>query len=145
VRWWQGGSPHRTALALNAIERCVLLLSLDRPGEAWADLHPGVRRALAYLAPGPAEKVTVAALARRAGMSPSHLAHIFRAQTGTTPLAWLEDRRLARARQLLLTTDLAVKSIAALCGFADGEHLARRFRSRTGRSPGDWRAHPDAG
>lgn len=141
-RWWLGGSPRRAALAQNAIERCLLLHALDRPGEAWADLHPGIRLVLAWLAPGPAEKVTVAALARRAGMSPSHLAHTFAEQVGESPLSWLEGRRIARAQQLLLTTDQPVKRVALECGFADGEHLARRFRVRIGRSPGEWRARP---
>ncbi len=140
--WWAGGSPRRAALALNAIERCLLLSALDRPGEAWADLHPGVRLALAYLAPGPAEKITVGSLARRVGMSPSHLAHRFTVQVGEAPLAWLEGRRIANAQQALLTTDLPVKRIAQNCGFADGEHFARRFRARTGSSPLAWRSRP---
>lgn len=144
VRWWADGSPRRTALTMNALERCLLLLALDRPGEAWADLHPGVRRLLAYLAPGPSGKITIQALARLAAMSPSHLAHTFARQVGEAPLSWLESRRIARAQQLLLTTDQPVKRIAETCGFADGEHLARRFRARTGRSPGAWRARPAA-
>lgn len=142
--WWQGGSPQREALALNAIERCLLLLSLDRPGAAWAGLHPAVRAAIEFLAPGPAEPCSVATLARRVGCSPSHLAHLFRAQIGTAPLAWLEERRLARVRQLLLATDWPLKRIAADCGFADAEHLSRRFRARQGASPGAWRRRPTA-
>lgn len=144
-RWWTDGSPRRAALALNAIERCLLLRSIDRPGEAWADLHPGVRLALAYLAGGPDEKVSIASLARRCSMSPSHLAHTFAEQVGEPPLAWLEGRRIARAQQLLLTSAMPVKRIATACGFTDGEHLSRRFRARTGQSPGAWRARPGAG
>lgn len=142
VHWWRSGSPRREALAMNALERCLLLLALDRPGEAWADLHSGVRLALAYLSDGPAEKVTVASLARRVGMSPSHLAHTFVDEVGESPLAWLEGRRIARAQHLLLTTGQPVKAIAQACGFADGEHLARRFRARTGRTPREWRSRP---
>ncbi|MEK7415236.1 MAG: helix-turn-helix domain-containing protein [Planctomycetota bacterium] len=141
-QWWAGGSPRRAALAMNAIERCLLLLANDRPGEAWADLHPGVRLVLAWLAPGPAAKVTIQELARRAGMSASHLAHTFTEQVGEAPLSWLEGRRIARAQQLLLTTDQPVKRIAQECGFADGEHLARRFRARIGCSPVAWRHRP---
>lgn len=140
--WWTSGSPRHAALAMNALERCLLLRVLDRPGDAWADLHPGVRQAIAYLAPGPAERVTLPALARRVGLSPSYLAHTFARQVGESPLAWLEGRRIARAQQLLLTTGEPVKRLALACGFADGEHLARRFRARTGRSPGAWRERP---
>jgi AraC-like DNA-binding protein len=145
VRWWRSGSPRRSALAMNALERCLLLMALDRPGEAWADLHPGVRLALVALSEGPAGKVTVASLARQVGMSPSHLAHTFTAQVGEPPLSWLEGRRIARAQQLLLTTDQPVKRIAQECGFADGEHLARRFRARIGQGPGAWRTRPSTG
>jgi AraC-like DNA-binding protein len=143
--WWLGGSPQRGALALNALERCLLLLALDRPGSAWAELHPAVRAAVELLAPGPAEPLSVAAVARRVGCSPSHLAHRFRAEVGEALLSWLEGRRLARVQQLLLHTDWPVKRIAADCGFADGEHLARRFRARIGCSPAAWRRCPDGG
>lgn len=143
-RWWADGSPRASTLALNAIERCLLLRALDRPGEAWADLHAGIRLALAYLSGGPAEKVSIPFLARRCGMSPSHFAHTFAEQVGEPPLAWLEGRRIARAQQLLLTTAMPVKRIATACGFADGEHFSRRFRARTGQSPGAWRERPGA-
>ena len=140
--WWQSGEPSREGLAMNALERCLLLLALDRPGAAWAGLHPVVRAAATILAPGPAQALSVTALARRIGCSSSHLAHLFREQIGESLLSWLESRRLARAQELLLGTDWPVKRIASTCGFADGEHLARRFRKRLRQSPGEWRSRP---
>ncbi len=50
-----------------------------------------------------------------------------------------------QAKLLLLTTDLPVKCIARDYGFADGEHLSRRFRARTGCSPRAWRLSPAGG
>ncbi len=144
VTWWESVPRREDGLALNALERSLMLLALDRPGRASDNLHPAVRATLDLLAPGPAEALDVPAIARRVGCSPSHLAHRFRAEMGMPLRAWLEDRRIARARHLLLHTGWPVKRIAATCGFADGEHLARRFRARVGRSPGAWRRRPTA-
>ena len=140
--WWQSGEPSRKGLAMNALERCLLLLALDRPAAVWAGLHPVVRAAATILAPGPAQTLSVTALARRIGCSSSHFARLFREQIDDSLLSWLEGRRLARAQELLLGTDWPVKRIASTCGFADGEHLARRFRKRLGKTPGEWRSRP---
>jgi AraC-like DNA-binding protein len=52
------------------------------------------------------EALTVAGLARRAGMSARSFARHFVATTGETPLKWLLAQRLARAQKLLERTDL---------------------------------------
>lgn len=58
---------------------------------------------------------------------------------GCAPYAYVIERRLARARQLLATGELALKEIAAACGFADQAHMTRVFKSRLGVTPGQYR------
>ena len=45
------------------------------------------------------------------------------------------ERRIERARQLLRTGDLALKEIAATCGFSDQAHMTRAFRQSYGVTP----------
>ncbi len=58
------------------------------------------------------EQHTVESLARAASMSPRTFARRFRAETGTTPHAWITSQRVLRAEELLETTDRSVDWIA---------------------------------
>jgi len=49
------------------------------------------------------------------------------------------ERRIAKARKLLINTDLCLSEIALEVGFADQSHFARRFRQTLGVSPGQFR------
>ncbi|MBA3847133.1 MAG: helix-turn-helix transcriptional regulator, partial [Planctomycetes bacterium] len=105
--------------------------------------HPAVRAAQHAIATRWREPLDIAALARIAGCSPSHLAHLFSAQVGATPMAWLESQRIERARHLLAATAMAVKEIAAEVGFVNPFHFSTRFRRHVGRSPLAYRRRPD--
>ena len=58
---------------------------------------------------------------------------------GTTPDAFVLERRLARARELLARTDLSLSEVAFAMGFADQSHFTRRVRQMVGVSPGRFR------
>jgi transcriptional regulator GlxA family with amidase domain len=87
------------------------------------------------------EDLGVEALARRAAMSPRTFARLFRAETGTTPAAYVESLRVEAARRLLQTTDLTVAAVAAAVGLRHAETLYRAFRRRVGTTPDDYRRH----
>jgi transcriptional regulator GlxA family with amidase domain len=72
-------------------------------------------------------------------MSVRNFSRRFRAETGTTPLRWLLAQRVARARELLETTNLTVESVAHRCGFTDAPTLRRHFARQTGTTPQAYR------
>ena len=84
-------------------------------------------------------EVTLEALAQECGLSRSHFARAFKTTTGLPPHRWLLDRRVERARELLLNSALPIAEIADLCGFADQSHFTRVFTNALGVSPGEWR------
>lgn len=98
-----------------------------------------LRRALDYMTAHLDGDPTVAQLARECGLSAGYFARAFRATTGVTPHQWLIRRRVARARELLLTSRLELAHIALTCGFVDQSHLTRVFVRFQGDSPGRWR------
>ena len=87
-----------------------------------------------------ARPLTVAALARRARLSPFHFIRTFRAATGMTPHQYLRDRRLDRARHLLETTPMPVTEICEAVGFRSLGSFSALFRRATGQSPRAFRA-----
>jgi len=74
-----------------------------------------------------AEDLNVPDLAARAFMSERTFARRFRAETGTTPAAWLARQRLLRARELLEGSTLSVDEVAAQSGFGTAAVLRHHF------------------
>jgi transcriptional regulator GlxA family with amidase domain len=73
------------------------------------------------------QELAVETLARRALMSPRTFARRFRADLGTTPLAWLNRQRLLRAQQLLEESDLTLETIAGRVGFGTAAVMRHHF------------------
>jgi transcriptional regulator GlxA family with amidase domain len=87
------------------------------------------------------EDLSVAALARRCGMSVRSFGRAFRAETGTSPAAAVEALRIEAARRLLETSDLTVGAVARQVGLRSPEVLHRAFRRRVGTTPATYRQH----
>jgi AraC family transcriptional regulator len=79
-------------------------------------------------------------LAHVSGTSASHLKTLFKRSMGVSVHAYVVQRRVARARQLLLTTQLPSSQIALESGFADQSHMARCVRRLLGVAPSELRA-----
>ncbi len=71
--------------------------------------------------------------------SPVQALRIFRDAYGRTPGQWLQQRRLALAKQYLINTDCTLRALATLLGFQDEFYFANWFRRHAGISPGQFR------
>jgi len=80
-------------------------------------------------------KLTVGEIAAALGLSSGFFTRAFRAAVGTTPHAYIVDRRISRARGLLRSADLGLADIAAAAGFASHAHMAAQFRQKLGIVP----------
>lgn len=83
--------------------------------------------------------LTLDELASLAGMPALRFLRSFTQMTGTTPHAYITERRLQRARALLCATDAPLADIALDCGFAHQSHLGSVFKARLGLSPRQYR------
>ena len=122
-------APHRDGGQAQFIERALP----ETPGDD--SLEPVRRWALDHLD----EPLDVATLARRAAVSPRTFARRFVAETGTTPLRWLNTQRVLEARRLLEHTDLDVEQVAARSGFGSAPSLREHFRRATATTPTAYR------
>ena len=98
-----------------------------------------VQKTIRYIEERHAEAVELSVLAKKAGMSLSTYKRAFKAVTGTSPIDYLLQVRLARACHLLRDGDMSVTEAALAAGFGDGNYFARQFRARMGKTPSAWR------
>jgi len=80
----------------------------------------------------------VADLSSEVGLGVRQFFGAFRASVGTTPHAYLLERRLVKS-QALLRGKASLAEIALECGFASQQHFSAAFRKAIGTSPGAWR------
>lgn len=78
-------------------------------------------------------------IAQVAGIPVLRFLRSFSIATGSTPHAYITDRRMQRARALLSATDNPIADIAASCGFAHQSHLGAVLKDRLGLSPRQYR------
>ena len=105
------------------------------------DLGQSLQPLLEWAAHHLCEDLTLADLAAAANLSTRTLLRHFRAQTGSTPLAWVNRRRIDTARELLETTDVPVEQVGALVGLAAATTFRERFRMVVGVTPSAYRAN----
>lgn len=127
----------RPAIAtLRGILRSALPGRQERP----AGLAPWQRRKVARLIEeNLQDPITVAEMAEAARLSRSAFTRAFSVSFGQSPHAYVVGRRIARAQDLMMSTNEPLAQIAVACGLADQAHLSRVFRQRTGTTPRSWR------
>ena len=85
------------------------------------------------------QNLRVEALAERMNMSARNFSRIYAKEMGLTPAKAVEAICAEAARELLETTDLGIKQVAAECGFNDVERLRRAFVRLLNLSPSDYK------
>jgi transcriptional regulator GlxA family with amidase domain len=102
-------------------------------------IDPRVHAAQDLVVRDPAFGWSVPELARRVHTSPRHLARLFHAYAGISPLAYLRKIRAATARELLHEPGASVERVAESVGFSSAEQLRRAFRQFERARPSDVR------
>lgn len=98
-----------------------------------------IERTIAYMKEHLDQPLQAAALASRANVSLSHYFALFKRLTGCTPIDFFIRLRIERAREMLETTALTVKEVAAALGYDDPFYFSRVFKSINGLAPTDYR------
>ncbi len=81
----------------------------------------------------------VEAVVARSGLPPRSFLRRFRQVTGHTPLRYVQQLRIDRAKTLLEESDDPVESIAAQTGYEDAPYFRRLFKRTTGMTPAEYR------
>ncbi|SDW90398.1 AraC family transcriptional regulator [Paenibacillus sp. CF384] len=117
-------------------ERVVDSASTERQASALAGEINALQQ---YMRAHIGEQLKLEELAHYVHWTPNYLCRVFKAHTSMTPMAYLQQLRMAEAEKLLLYTDFPVFTIAEMLGYEDASYFARLFRRHHGRAPSEYR------
>lgn len=98
-----------------------------------------LRRVLEAMNTGLAQDFSLATLAELAELSEYHFSRLFKRATGLSPSRYFIRLRMARARQLLLDTQLSIIEVGLEVGYSSPSHFSQVFRREVGVTPSAWR------
>jgi AraC family transcriptional regulator len=108
--------------------------------ERAAERNAAIRKAFDYIEETLSHTITLTELAKLVELHPTHFARSFRSNTGLTVGQYVRRRRVAKAQQMLASSnDMGISRIAAASGFADHAHMTRTFRDLMGVAPSEYR------
>lgn len=140
------GEDHGPAIAL-ACAKALLVVAQRQGGQSQfspllmpaSDAATPLGKVQAHVMEHIREAYPVERLADIAGVSPRSIARLFVKELGITPHEFVEGVRLDHARNLLESSDAAMKMIAFDCGFASADHMRSAFQRRLDVTPQQYR------
>jgi AraC family transcriptional regulator len=134
----QSGRLYLDGLALAVASRVVARhSSVVKPTEERNEGLGGrrLKQVLSFIEDQLAEDLSLGQIAAVAGISASHLNTLFRISMGVPVYQYLIQRRVERAKALLIEDGLSMAEIALAAGFAHQSHMARHMRRVLGMPP----------
>ena len=114
--------------------------TLPQARQARGGLSPrAMRRVQEYVEVHLGEGIDLSMMAGVVGISVHHFARQFKQSVGVPPHVYLTQKRVERAQEMLVQTDLSLAEIAIAVGFFDQGHLARHFHYMLGTTPREFR------
>jgi AraC family transcriptional regulator len=130
------GRLYADSLALALSARLLQNFAPTPPGRQLLS-KPQVRRLVEFVEENLDADLGLPDLGCAVGLSVPHLSVLFRRTFGQTPHAYVMERRVCRARRLLLTGACGIAETAAGTGFSHPSHMAKWMRRLLGLSPSE--------
>ena len=100
---------------------------------------PGISRVVKYINDNYDKEINVDELAKICGLSKTYFSSTFKSIFGTTPKAYVNTLRIAKAKNMLEFSDIPIKKIAVSCGFASLNTFFCAFRKATDMTPSEFK------
>lgn len=112
---------------------CSLLQNVPGVGSRRYSEH--IQKALSYIHEHFAEDFSLNDMAEHLHVSPTHLSRLFRKELETSFIDYLVTYRIERAQQMLLHSNLDLKTISEKTGFHGYNYFLRTYKEKTGHTP----------
>ena len=80
------------------------------------------------------------AIAEAVHMNPDYMSHLFSQKTGKSLSSYIIDKRVSRAKKLLVNSSHSLQEISDMCGFSSASYFHRTFKKCCGVTPQTYRS-----
>ncbi|MEE0945289.1 MAG: AraC family transcriptional regulator [Acutalibacteraceae bacterium] len=94
-----------------------------------------IEKSISYIKNNLTEALTLENVASYVNLSPTHFHNIFKYSVGATMREYVEEQRIKKAINLLITTNLSLTEIAYDCGFSSQSYFSFVFKRRMKTTP----------
>lgn len=98
-----------------------------------------INKCLQYIHENTDKNITINNLSGIACMTDNHLIRLFKKEVNTTPLRYINSKKIEKAQLLLLTTDIPIRQIALELSFDNISYFNRIFKEYTGKTPSEYK------
>lgn len=105
------------------------------PGYGSRKYSVHIQKALLFIHQNYAGDISLSTLAEELHVSPTHLSRLFGKEVGTSFIDYLVSYRVQRAQQMILHSNLDLKSIGEQVGFHSYNYFLRAYKEKTGHTP----------
>lgn len=118
----------------------MLLCMMFRKMTEHPHARPGINdQLLMYIDRNCHLNLSIHEIAAQCGYGAEHFSRLFRQYTGKTPMLFIHECRIRRAKQLLKETNQSVDEIIATCGYSNRTAFFRKFSALVGTTPLSYR------
>lgn len=98
-----------------------------------------IEKAILYIRKHIYETIDLTTLAENSCLSKDHFIRLFKKETGTTPLKYINQKKIEKAQLILITDEMPVKNVAFSLSYDDYSYFNRLFKKTTGLTPQEYR------
>ena len=121
---------------INVLRNDPLMLIIEKPKQ---NLNLECVKVKNYLDTHYADNITLDHLSDISYMNKYNLVHTFTKQIGTSPIAYVINKRIEESKNLLSTTNYSIRDISLIVGFSNSSYFSQMFKKETGFSPKSYR------
>ncbi len=101
--------------------------------------QPLLEKAKKFIESNYQQDISIEEISKNVGMSQSLLFKLFRTEERSTPMKYLQEIRIEKARSMLIRGDMKIYEIAQTCGFSDVAYFCKVYKNKTGYPPAVYR------
>lgn len=107
-------------------------------GKSKSSNRNSINKVIDYIGKNLTSDLSLDAVAAVANISPIHFHNCFKQATGRTLREYVEEQRIKKATNLIVSTDWTLTRISNECGFSSQAYFSHVFKRRIGRTPREY-------